>query len=89
PDVVYNLAVLHRKEGELRQAADAFGRVVELDASREAAYIDLARVLIEDGRYNPARMVLMSFVERFPRSGNLENAQTALRELAQMGPGRP
>jgi 4-amino-4-deoxy-L-arabinose transferase-like glycosyltransferase len=89
PKVAYNLATLYQRMGELRQAAESYERAIALDGAYETAYIGLARVLVEDDRYGRARLVLNEFLLRFPRSPRREQAETALRELARLGPGKP
>jgi Tfp pilus assembly protein PilF len=88
-EVLYNLGVLYDRMGEPRQASEAFQEVVGRDPGLEAAYLPLARALVEDDHYKEARVVLQGFLERFPRSPKRTEAETALRELMFMGPGHP
>jgi len=88
-EIAFNQGTLFRRMGEMRQASDAYRDALGLDSSFQDAYIALARVLVEDTRYGEARLVLQEFLARFPRSPMRGSAETALRELASMGPGRP
>jgi tetratricopeptide (TPR) repeat protein len=89
PDAWFNLGTLYARMGEPRQAADAFEQVVGIRPEMEAAYIGLARALIEDDRLSLARAVLQEFLHRFPRSSRRAAAEEALATLRRMGPGRP
>jgi tetratricopeptide (TPR) repeat protein len=88
-DIAYNLASLYRQMGELTQAAAAYRAALAADPFLEDGYIGLARVLVEEVHYAEARVVLRAFLSRFPRSPRRESAETALKELAAMGPGKP
>jgi hypothetical protein len=87
--VIYNLGVLYDRMGEPRQASEAFQEVVGRDPGFEAAYLPLARALVEDDHFQEARLVLRGFQERFPRSPKRQEAEAALRELLFMGSGHP
>jgi tetratricopeptide (TPR) repeat protein/4-amino-4-deoxy-L-arabinose transferase-like glycosyltransferase len=89
PDVLMNMGVLYVKMGEARQAAEAYGEALSIRPELEEAYIGLARALIQDDHYRAAREVLGNFLLRFPRSTRRGAAEQALRELKDMGPGRP
>ena len=87
-DVLYNLGVLYGRMGEARQSAESLQQAIAYDPSLEAAYLVLARVLVEDDRYEGARLVLREFLVRFPRSADRTRAEKALQSLEGMGPGR-
>ncbi|HET9233181.1 MAG TPA: tetratricopeptide repeat protein, partial [Candidatus Eisenbacteria bacterium] len=86
--VLYNLGVLYERMGEARQSAESLQEAIAYDPSLEMAYFLLARVLIEDDRYEGARLVLREFLVRFPRSADRKRAENALQSLDGMGPGR-
>ena len=89
PRVLFNLAVLYARDGELRQSADAYRHVLAAAPDYADAYLGLARVLVQDSRDAEARVILREFITRFPRSPERERAQAALDELVRMGSGRP
>lgn len=89
PQISYNLGTLFHAQGEVRQASEHFRSAISKDPAFETAYISLGRALVEDVKYNEARLVLREFLHRFPRSPNVERVNVALKELATMGPGRP
>ena len=68
PRVLFNLANYYQKDGELRQAAAKYFEAIAVDPTMEDAYIALARVLVEDDRYDMARRVLANFIRSYPRS---------------------
>ena len=72
-----------------RERVDAYAQAVAHGPDLEAAYIGLARALIEDDRYERARNVLHEFLDRFPRSSRRGSAEQALEELRFLGPGKP
>jgi Flp pilus assembly protein TadD len=88
PGILYNLGLLYDRMGEARQASESLEEAVLRDPSLEGAYLVLARVLVEDDRYDPARAVLREFLERFPRSAGRSRAETALKNLEGLGPGK-
>lgn len=89
PQISYNLGTLFHAQGEVRQASEQFRSAISKDPAFEGAYISLGRALVEDVKYNEARLVLREFLHRFPRSPNVHRVNVALKELATMGPGRP
>lgn len=89
PDVAYNLGTLFARMGEGKQAADQYRLAIRLRPGMEAAYIPLARVLVQEVHYAQARGVLQQFLDRFPRSSDRGAALEALEQLKMMGPGRP
>jgi hypothetical protein len=89
PQVWANLGTLYARMGEPGQAVDAYAQAVAYGPDQEAAYIGLARALIEDDRYERARVVLNTFLDRFPRSSRRGSAEQALEELKFLGPGKP
>jgi hypothetical protein len=88
PEVAYNLGIYFARSGEASQAIDAFREALGLKPDFEEAYIGLARALIQDDEYAEARGVLRAFLDRFPRSSQRSAAESALAELAKMGPGK-
>jgi len=88
-EILYNLGVLYDRMGEARQSAETLTEAIGRDPSLEGAYLVLARALVEDDRYEAARMVLHQFLDRFPRGADRKRAEEALQSLEGMGPGRP
>ncbi len=88
PEVAFNLAIYFARSGEPSQAIDAYRQAIALKPEMEEAYIGLARVLVEDNQFAEARGVLRAFLDRFPRSSQRAAAESALAELARMGPGK-
>jgi len=88
-EILYNMGVLYDRMGEARQSAESLTEAIGRDPSLEGAYLVLARALVEDDRYESARMVLRQFLDRFPRSADRKRAEEAMSSLEGMGPGRP
>ena len=88
-EILYNMGVLYDRMGEARQSAETLTEAIGRDPSLEGAYLVLARALVEDDRYQPARIILHQFLDRFPRSADRKRAEEALQSLEGMGPGRP
>lgn len=67
------LAEVSAALGRFSEAAERYRRVLEIDAGNERALIGLSRSLSFDGKYEAARQVLESALQREPESSELKN----------------
>lgn len=78
------LAQSYQGASQLADAEAIYRRVIRLDASQKAAYIGLARVLIDQGKYAQARTELKAGLVAFPNDVDLLKLDDEA-EAAQQG----
>ncbi|MCK4656846.1 MAG: tetratricopeptide repeat protein, partial [candidate division Zixibacteria bacterium] len=71
-EVLNNMGVAYREEGNLREAADIFKKALNLKNDFEIAYINLSRLFEHEKRHREARSLLESGVKACPESQELK-----------------
>jgi tetratricopeptide (TPR) repeat protein len=83
PHALYNLALLSRREGDQRAAADHLEALIEATPDFELAYAELARTYLTLGEDEEAKALLNRFLEIGKDPGLLGMAMEALDRLGE------